>query len=265
MTLRSLILSAVAISSSAVITAPAHATSFVFPLSAATQTSNSSQNDGNGRIFTAVTGTEQINVRVSGWSYNGTKVLDSYVGLFSAGLGVTSGDDNGGAGGQHTIDNEGRWDFLIFQFDSLVQLDTAKFAPFNISGKNSRDTDATIAFGTSSVPWTQQLALNNTSISSLESIFTSGFFDSTGDKIINSRSIYDGTAYSNIWLIGAAKSNHDRPFDSFKLSNLSVTTPAVPEPSTWALMMLGLGLIGFSMRRGTQIKPRPHIRALFRT
>lgn len=235
---------------------PASATTFVFPLSSATQISNSSGTDGNSRVFKAVTGTEQINVRVTGWSFDGSRIRDSYVGLFSAGLGVTSGDDNGGAQGQHTIDNEGRWDFLIFQFDTPVNLDQAKFTPFKITDRwsnrrNSGDTDATVGLGSASIPWTQQLALDDTPITSLSEIFSGGFITTTAGTTTNTRTIYAGDAYSGLWLIGAATTNTDK-LDSFKLSNLAVTVAsvsAVPEPTTWALMILGLGMIGFSMRR----------------
>lgn len=243
-----------ALALSCVVTAgSAAAQSFVFPLSAASQVSNSSKNDGNGRIFKGMNGTELINVRVSGWSFDGSRVQDSYVGLFEQGLGVTSGDDNGGWGNQHTIDNKGRWDFLIFQFDTPVQLASATFSPYKISGvSKSGDTDATVAFGDTSTPWTNQLALNNTSISSLNAIFTSGLIDTLGTQAQNTRPIYAGTAFSDIWLIGATKTKTDKYYDSFKLSNLVVNVPAVPEPSTWAMMMLGLGLIGFSLRRAKE-------------
>ena len=35
------------------------------------------------------------------------------------------------------------------------------------------------------------------------------------------------------------------------LSTLSYSTGAVPEPATWAMMLLGMGLVGFAMRRTT--------------
>lgn len=34
---------------------------------------------------------------------------------------------------------------------------------------------------------------------------------------------------------------------------------AVPEPGTWAMMLLGFGAIGFSMRRGRRVKAIPQI------
>lgn len=35
------------------------------------------------------------------------------------------------------------------------------------------------------------------------------------------------------------------------IDNIAITTtaPAVPEPGTWALMLLGFGAVGYSMRR----------------
>ena len=32
--------------------------------------------------------------------------------------------------------------------------------------------------------------------------------------------------------------------------------PAVPEPATWAMMLLGFGVVGFAMRRGRTERPR---------
>jgi PEP-CTERM motif len=232
----------------------AHAGEFLFTFAAGTQVSNSSNSDGNGRVFKAVTGTSDVKVRVSGWSYDGSKVLDSFGGLYSAGLGVTSADDNGGNNGQHTIDNEGQWDFIILQFDEIVKLKSARFTPFLITDtaahqNNSGDTDATIAFGNTATPWTQQLNLNNKPISNLNAIFSS-YLASNGGRTTNTRSIYSGSYYGNIWLIGASKSNPDRYYDSFKLANLAVSTPAgVPEPGTWAMMILGFAFVGIAMRQ----------------
>ena len=42
--------------------------------------------------------------------------------------------------------------------------------------------------------------------------------------------------------------------NAFEIDNLAIN--AVPEPSTWALMLLGFGAVGFSMRRGRNATPR---------
>lgn len=43
-------------------------------------------------------------------------------------------------------------------------------------------------------------------------------------------------------------------FDSFRQLRLGGVTPAVPEPGTWAMMLIGFGAIGFSMRRGRRVQ-----------
>jgi hypothetical protein len=42
--------------------------------------------------------------------------------------------------------------------------------------------------------------------------------------------------------------------NAFETDNFRIN--AVPEPSTWALMLLGFGAVGFSMRRGRHAAPR---------
>jgi len=42
--------------------------------------------------------------------------------------------------------------------------------------------------------------------------------------------------------------------NAFELDNLAVN--AVPEPATWALMLMGFGAVGYSMRRGRRATPR---------
>lgn len=45
-------------------------------------------------------------------------------------------------------------------------------------------------------------------------------------------------------------SNPDRDYDDFIIK--AVVSPGVPEPATWAMMLLGFGGIGFAMRRRRQ-------------
>ena len=62
--------------------------------------------------------------------------------------------------------------------------------------------------------------------------------------------------FGNVWVIGAANPNPDSNDDGFKLSSIRINTP-VPEPGTWAMMLLGFGAVGLSMRgRRRQIVPQ---------
>ena len=50
--------------------------------------------------------------------------------------------------------------------------------------------------------------------------------------------------------LGQYRLNTTNPFQSgFVTATSSAATPAVPEPATWALMIIGFGAIGFAMRR----------------
>src|SRR5690606_5070816 len=68
----------------------------------------------------------------------------------------------------------------------------------------------------------------------------------SGDDV---RNINPQAYTSNLWLIGASFNNPDSKRDGFKLEKLTYsTTPAVPEPATWLMMILGFGLVGGVMR-----------------
>ena len=58
-------------------------------------------------------------------------------------------------------------------------------------------------------------------------------------------------------LIGAASPNPDANDDGFKLKAITVTS-AVPEPATWAMMLVGFGLAGASLRRRNR-RPVPAV------
>ena len=55
------------------------------------------------------------------------------------------------------------------------------------------------------------------------------------------------SAASRYWLVGAAMGTSSGFNDGFKISSLNVTA-AVPEPSTWAMMLVGFGAIGVAGR-----------------
>jgi hypothetical protein len=211
-----------------------------FAFSGNTATSGS---DANSVIFTGSDGTTKV--RASAWSISGNTVFDSYLGVYANGLGATSGDENG-SNNTHTIDNQNRLDFILLQFNTAVKLESADFSTYPVGG-NTRDSDATIAFGTTAANWTAQPALNNANVSTLNSLF-SGSYTSLGNAAGGTRNINSGFS-GNLWLVGAVFVNDDRAIDAFKFGTLKVTpTGAVPEPATWAMMIGGFGAIGAAMR-----------------
>jgi hypothetical protein len=47
------------------------------------------------------------------------------------------------------------------------------------------------------------------------------------------------------WIAGM---RHARPFDNYRIT-IANAVGAVPEPSTWAMMLIGFGAVGASLRR----------------
>lgn len=229
--------------------APSQAASVIPAVFDFTVGSNNYVSDGNSRVYTATSsqlGTYKV--RVTGWSLekvgNTTYVRDSKLMVYDGGLGVISGDDNGGNSNQHTIDNEGRKDFILLQFDRNVQLTTATFNTYSVLG-GTRDSDATLQYGSTSVAWNTGLNINDKNVSVLNALFD-GSYSSLGPSNSNStRNVNPDLFTGNLWLIGADFTNSDRKIDGFKLASLAV----VPEPATWAMMIGGFGLVGGALRR----------------
>lgn len=238
---------ALAISGSVGITS-ANAATYVFGLTGSSSTTGS---HANSRTYSATQGSNTLNLRVTGWSLTAANaagvVKDSFLGAFSSGLGVTSNGETG-SGNTHIADNQGRYDFFIFQFDQAVQLVSGTFTPFTLG--NGPDTDATVAFGTTNIAWNSQPVLNNQSFATLSGIFNGGYSTLTGGGSTNTRLLNPAANSGNIWLVGAAFNNADGKIDGFKFKNLTVSS-AVPEPATWAMMIIGFGLVGSAMRRRT--------------
>ena len=225
----------------------ANAATYVFGLTGSSSTSGT---DANARTYSATQGSTTINLRVTGWSLSAPTasgiVRDSYLGAYSSGLGVTSGDEDG-SGNTHIADNQNRYDFFIFQFDRAVQLVSGTFTPFTLG--NGPDTDATVAFGTTNIAWNSQPALDNQSYATLSGIFNGGYSTLTGGGTANTRLLNPAANIGNIWLVGAAFVNADGKIDGFKFKDLTVNSSAVPEPATWAMMIFGFGMVGSAMRR----------------
>ncbi|QWC57211.1 PEP-CTERM sorting domain-containing protein [Erythrobacter sp. 3-20A1M] len=76
--------------------------------------------------------------------------------------------------------------------------------------------------------------------------------------------VQDDKTYSLLFDIGASRYSGTATVDStgYKVTQISyeaLSAGGVPEPATWALMILGLGAAGAAMRRRNQAAPRPAI------
>ena len=214
-------------------------------------------NVGNVRTYTS----GSVTVTAQGWtydtSYSPDQLLSSYLGAYSgAGLGVSSPhvDTNGGSpgnglggaeetgtGNQHTVDNngDGRIDFILLKFSTAVDLTSAYLNVYDVNPDGSADGDATAYYKTGAfAPVTGGNA--ETYLSQFTSINLPG--SSSGARAIN------GVTYSDTWLIGAAPNSDNN--DGFKLYSISYDTQpgGVPEPATWAMMLLGFGGLGATLR-----------------
>lgn len=183
-------------------------------------------------------------VQATAWSvHSDGTIRRAQLGIWEYGLGVR----NGAGDNSHTIDNWGYYDFILLQFDRVVAL---KDAQFQTGWHQMNDTDAVIGYKTSAIPYGGILPYNNQPQSALSSfnLYQSGQFGNSGDSF---RNINLSGNSGNLWLIGASFSNPEgrRNYDGFKLESVSfVATGAVPEPSTWAMMLIGFLGIGGVIR-----------------
>lgn len=152
------------------------------------------------------------------------------------GLGVLFGSDTDrDSSGTHQIDNVGDGvDFVALVFNQSVTLNTIDRQAYGITipGSSTKSSDTDAAFRA----YTYGDVLSDNSFTQLASGVTA-----TGS-----------TASSNIWLVAASTLGFDRN-DAFKITDIKVTTAgspaAVPEPATWATLIVGMGAIGGTMRR----------------
>jgi hypothetical protein len=209
---------------------------------------------GDPRYFDAVSplyGT--FRTRVTAWSLktvgSTTTIYASKLMVYPGGLGIISGDDGTGDQNQHTIDNHGRKDFLLFQFNMPTILLSATFNTYSVKG-GTKDSDAIFKYGMLWGPATDPysalsvpLNLNGKNVSVLNPMFDGEFTSLAPNGASNTRDLEQHTG--NFWLVGADFTNVDGYIDGFKFTNLAV----VPEPSTWAMMICGFGLMGAVIRR----------------
>ena len=219
---------------------------------------------GAGRNWTSGSGASAVTVHVTAWTSSSssgnfaasTGHIASTLGQWSDGLGSQHSSSD-----EHTVDNNGtRRDYLLLQFSTAV---TLKNATFMTGWHNFNDTDATISYANVNYTGTG-ITYNSTGTT---------FWNLAGTQLTNNkyssasvgksgnstRNVNQPTLVtSNIWLISAKIGDVDTYKDSFKLKGITYDLPpppppggggAIPEPSTWAMLILGMGMIGGAMRR----------------
>lgn len=196
----------------------------------------------------------EIAVKATAFSiHDDDTIYAAQLGSWSEGLGVV----NGNGDNSHTTDNSGFFDFIVFQFDQSV---TLKGASFRTGWHGMNDTDATIGHTTvdwnaTALPWSADISSSFVGLDrSALDVFGLEASTSFGNGS-QSRSVNPGLATGNVWLISSALIKPDRYLDGFKIKNLHYDVPVpVPEPSTWAMLILGMGAVGGAMRRRTRAK-----------
>lgn len=210
--------------------------------------------DGNARLFSATTAGTTINVRATAWSVSSGVVRNAFLGAYGNGLGVTNrGEGDGSSGNSHTTDNSGRTDFILFQFDKQVEFLSGRFTGYELCRDCTIDTDASIDFGTTATAWNSGLGLDNTNLSVVNGLLNGAGYEATGGSSSGVRDLQPGAPgqkVGNIWMVASSFINQDGKKDSFKFDDLSVSyIDPLPEPGSWALMLAGFGMVGFSLRR----------------
>jgi hypothetical protein len=219
--------------------APASAAVFVMNLSGGGSNVGGSS-AGNVRTYNATVGSSVYTLQASAW----TNAVDldpdilkkSYLGSYGGGLGVTSPGENG-SNNTHTVDNVGRKDFILLTFNTAVDLTSMYLSVYNI-GAGGPDSDATVFYRQNASAPVHD-ALSNPYFSQFTAI------NVPGNGTSGTRTVGSGPTFANTWLVSAAV---DGGNDGFKLKSITLETAPVPEPSTWAMMILGFTGMGAALR-----------------
>ena len=160
--------------------------------------------DGNIRTYTS----DGVSVNVSAFSSDKTTDVFStaYLGSYSGGLGVTDSSEGNGSGNKHTVDNAGMNNYVLFEFDQEVVIDST-FLGYVVD-----DSDLTIWIGTVTDPFNNHLDLDQALLDSLE--FTEMDFGGSSPRLADLNS---GGISGNVLVI-AAKIGHS--YDAFKIEKL---------------------------------------------
>lgn len=211
-----------------------------------------------GAVTIQGTNDATLKVMITAWQANQAtsgpnagKITAANLGAFDGGFGVTGTGDQNGANNYHQMDNAGGYtDIIMLQFSRAVQLTSATLNEYGIDNPygSGNSTDSDMSYLALSpliaVPAQWNSTINLATFVNNTALWTQN--DGTGDRTAT----LNTSVFSQVWLISAAQLPTNDRDDAFKLKNLVVNaTPAVPEPATWAMLMVGFGAIGATLRR----------------
>jgi len=172
---------------------------------------------------------------------------------------------------------------LVWDFDSVANPNFAYFGnalPFSVPGLAAAPAGDATRYGFASPGFDATFQINSGTLSSLsfylgslDTYNTISFFDDatlvasfTGSQLTipnpaNGNQSAGDTNRRYFFTFGAADSINRVVFNTtqpaFEFDNIAAAISGVPEPSTWAMMIMGFGLIGFTLRNGRRRIAKP--------
>ena len=181
-----------------------------------------------------------LTATATAWSTTGlggryqTAELEIYGGY---GMGVCNRNEGvncSTSGNMHALDNKDGTDLILFRFSSAVKLDSLTLLQFG------GDSDLSLWAGTGSL---NPADLKPSALGSASSFNnTSQVNDIKTVNLSNFIGTYD-------WLAVSARLAQVNDFAKLRTLKVEAVTSPVPEADSWAMLLAGLGLVGFAVRR----------------
>jgi MYXO-CTERM domain-containing protein len=191
--------------------------------------------DAWGNSYSATV--DGLTLTASAWA--GTGRRDAFetaaLSMQSGGLGVCNRDE-----GLHcdtysrALDNRGAADLILFRFSRAVGLDTLTLR------QAGSDSDLSVWAGSGAID------LNGMA---RDALGTATMISPAGDDAIRSAALGGPFTGSYDWLAVSARLNQRNDFANLLALSVVPVSQPVPEAGTWAMLLAGLGLIGFVVRR----------------
>jgi hypothetical protein len=181
---------------------------------------------GNIRTYTV----NGISVKASAFSRTTAGAWSkAYLGSYGGGLGVTDGSEGDGSGNQHTVDNVGQINYILFEFSQPVVVDRAYL------GYVVGDSDLSAWVGNASDPYNNHLNLSDALLSGF------GAREDNDTTLTTARwaDLNATERVGNVFVVAASLSD-TTPDDYFKIQKVEICANSTPPcPSPWTPKDIG--------------------------